>query len=135
MRSGGRQPVRVRVLLILEGPVLERGHDVGELEAANGRSGNGVVRRCEDSVKDLLVLRRSAIDRIGSLDESGRRLNLVEVEGEVTRNRAVESRLEEGRPLVVELVSTAFVVLADASNTRVDALLIRKTIELLLIPK
>jgi hypothetical protein len=122
LRSGGRQPVRVRVLLILEGPVLERGQDVGELEAADGRSGNRVVRRCEDSVKDLLVLRRSAIDRIGSLDKSGRRLNLVEVEGEVTRNRAVESRLEEGRPLVVELVSAALVVLADASNTRVNAL-------------
>ena len=86
LRTGGRKPIRVDGLLVLERPVLERGQDVRELEAANGRSGDGVIRRGEDSVKDLLVLGRSAIDRIGSFDESGRRLNLVEVEGEVARN-------------------------------------------------
>ena len=40
----------------------------------------------------------------------------------MARHGAVEPGLEERGPLVVELVSATFVVLADARNPRVDAL-------------
>ena len=122
LRPGRGKPVRVDRLLVLEGPVLEGGEHVRELEAADGAAGDGVVCRREDAVKDLLVLGRPAINRLGAFDEAGRRLDLVEVERNLARDGAVEPGLEEGGPLVVELVSAALVVLAHASDSRIDAL-------------
>ena len=117
LRPGGREPVGVDRLLVLEGPVFEGGEHVRELEAADGAAGDGVVGRREDAVKDLLVLGRAAVDRLGAFDEPGRRLDLVEVERDLARDGAVEPGLEEGRPLVVELVRAALVVLANASDS------------------
>jgi hypothetical protein len=47
---------------------------------------------------------------------------LVEVEGEVPCHRAVEARLEEGRPAVSEAVRSSTVVLADTSHPGVHSL-------------
>lgn len=45
--------------------------------------------------------------------------DLIKVEGKVARNGAVESRLNERRPLVPELVRTSSVFRADACDPRV----------------
>ena len=50
------------------------------------------------------------------------RTDLVEVEGIVAGDGAVEARLEEGRPAVAELVRPAAVVAAHAGDPRVHRL-------------
>ena len=48
--------------------------------------------------------------------------DLIKVEGKFSGNRAVEASLDEGRPLMPELVRTASVLRADACNSREDSL-------------
>lgn len=117
LRLGRRKPVGVDGLLVLEWPVLEGGEHVGELEAADGAAGNGVVSRRKDTVEDLLVRGRPAVDRLRAFDEPRRGLDLVEIEWNLTGDGTVEPSLQEGGPLVVELVGPAFVVLAHASHS------------------
>ena len=60
LRLGGREPVGVHRFLVLERAVFEGCEHVGQLEAAHGTAGDGVLGRREDAVKDLLVRRRRA---------------------------------------------------------------------------
>ena len=50
---------------------------------------------------------------------------LIEVEREVAGDRAVESGLEVGSPLVLELVRSALIVAANTCNTGVEGLVER----------
>ncbi len=49
-------------------------------------------------------------------------LDFIKIEWHVSRNRAIKSCFEESRPVVLELVMFALVVLADACHARVNAL-------------
>lgn len=57
---------------------------------------------------------------------SGLLTYLVKVEWEVSGDRAIETRLQEGRPPVTETMRSAPVVFTDSRHTRVDGLRTRK---------
>ncbi len=84
--------------------------DVLDGEGANGGTGNGVVRGCEHAVDHV------AIDKVaGGLD-------LVKVEGVASRYGAIQSRLQEGCPVVAKLVRSSVIRFANSSHSRKNAL-------------
>lgn len=113
-------PVGVAVLLSLEA-TIERGLNVVEIKGTHGRAGNRIIGRLENSVNHAALLVMVRIRAQGRFqDNLRRRLQLVEVEGIVAGNGAVEPGLYERRPSIVELIRSALVVLAYACDTRVD---------------
>ena len=66
--------------------------DKVKIKTTNGTSGNRVVGSGEDGIDRVVGVRL----------EHG--LDLVEVERDVARNRAVETGFEEGCPVVAEIV-------------------------------
>ena len=84
-------------------------------ERADCAAGDGVVRRCEHPVHDLVPL--AVVHQVRRC-----RLDLVEGERHLSWHGAVEAGLHVGRPFVLELVRAAGVVLADAGNAGVDGL-------------
>ena len=92
--------------------------DGREAEGADGRAGDGVVRGGEDAVDELVAGAVLEVDHLG-----GGGLDLVEVEGHGAGERAVEAGLEEARPLVLEVVRPAAVVLTHPGDAGVNGLL------------
>ena len=111
--SGQWEPVGVDTCLALERS-LKAVQDVAHLEAADCASSDGILRRVEDSI-DRPVL------RVG-VDDLGHGLDLVKVEGISSRHGAVESRLGECCPLILECVRATVVLLTDSGHSAVHRL-------------
>ena len=110
-RVGHREPVGVGAGLALEGALVEGVADVAEPEGADGTAGDGVVGRSEYAVDELVP-----VAEVHHL--AGRRLDLPKLEGHVPGHGAVQARLQERRPLVLEFVGASRVVLAHARHAR-----------------
>ena len=115
-----REPVGVGAGLALEGALVEGVADVAQPEGAYGAPGDGVVGGREDAVDELVP-----VAEVNHL--AGRRLDLPKLEGHVSGDGAVETRLQERRPLVLEFVGAARVVFADARHAREHGLRKRET--------
>ena len=105
----GRTPAGGRAGLILEVPV-EGGLHRRHVEVADGGPGYAVLAGGEGGVHHPL------------LRQVGGALDLVVVEGELARLAAVQSRLQECRPLVLQDGVSPLVVLTDPSYPGVDGL-------------
>lgn len=115
-----RHPIGAAVLLPLEATV-ERRLNVIEIKCTNGGSWNRIVGRLKDRVNHTTLLVMVRIRAQGWFQDNLRRcLQLVEVEGIIAGNGAVEAGLYERCPSIVELVRTAFIVLADACHSRIN---------------
>ena len=110
-RVGHREPVGVGAGLALEGALVEGVPDVAEPEGADCAPGDGVVGSREDAVDEFV-----SVAHVHHL--AGRRLDLQKFEGHVAGDGAIEARLQERRPLVLEFVRAARVVLAHACHAR-----------------
>ena len=114
-----REPVGVGAGLALEGSLVEGVPDVAEPEGADGAAGDGVVGSGEDAVDEFV-----SVAKVHHL--AGRRLDLPELEGHVAGDGAVQARLQERCPLILELVRASRVVLAHACHAREHGLRGRK---------
>lgn len=48
--------------------------------------------------------------------------NLVEIKWVISRDGAIQSRFQKGRPSIAELMRASFIVFADSGHSRVDFL-------------
>ena len=88
--------------------------DVAEFEGANRAARDRVLRGGENSVDHPVTS--------GQISGVGRPLDLVEVEGELSGDGAVEPGLDEGRPPVLVALGTPGVILAHPGHPGVDRL-------------
>ena len=84
--------------------------DGAHVEVADGGPGDAVLPSGEGGVHHPLGL------------QVGRALDLVVVEGELPRQTAVQPRLQEGCPLVLEHRGSTLIILTHPGNARVDSL-------------